>query len=362
MRACVSACVSVLVCVCACACACVRMWVRVCVRLYFYPSRWVAFNSVMWLIFAFLLSRLPHQVVCWTICKTVAWVTCARDCVRLYSMRPIACSIKVQLKWHMWNLTGCVSVCAWVTCARDCVRWYSTRPIACSIKVTHITYNNVCALWLVRARACSFSYGIFAYASALYAFLFLFHFHSTYTSHSTNHHLKGDEGPRFVVHCICYSSHYYLGIFFVGFARELHAIFAKLPDRKRLPRQTLLFSATVPPEVQQIAREGMCENKKNKQTNMHACIHRVLFMRVCKHENMCGCGCVPVRAYVLIPVLCFAFHCFSVTTNIPQLTMILLWLPLHQTWLRETKKRNSNKRENISAYINTFYFILYYCI
>ncbi len=96
--------------------------------------------------------------------------------------------------------------------------------------------------------------------------------------------------------------------------------------------------------------------QKNKQTNMHACIHRVLFMRVCKHENMCGCGCVPVRAYVLIPVLCFAFHCFSVTTNIPQLTMILLWLPLHQTWLRETKKRNSNKRENISAYINTFYY------
>lgn len=38
-----------------------------------------------------------------------------------------------------------------------------------------------------------------------------------------------------------------------GFRREIEKIIACLPDRRQVPRQTLLFSATVPAQVHQVS-------------------------------------------------------------------------------------------------------------
>ena len=43
-----------------------------------------------------------------------------------------------------------------------------------------------------------------------------------------------------------------------GFRRELLKILESLPDRSAIPRQTLLFSATLPAEVHSVSRHIKC--------------------------------------------------------------------------------------------------------
>lgn len=60
-----------------------------------------------------------------------------------------------------------------------------------------------------------------------------------------------------------------------GFRREIEKIIACLPDRRQVPRQTLLFSATVPAQVHQIAQLALLPGHrfistlKEEDTNVH---------------------------------------------------------------------------------------------
>lgn len=48
-----------------------------------------------------------------------------------------------------------------------------------------------------------------------------------------------------------------------GFRKEIEKIIACLPDRRQVPRQTLLFSATVPAQVHQVSVLGIIANVRH---------------------------------------------------------------------------------------------------